>query len=188
VITALARNVVQCVSKKAVAYTTTGTSAETVYVRGANGVVDEAAGAGKYKGIANTGITKSQKYVYDSKVERYRNTQSGRFVSQRDISYPPNRGFTKSTKGFIQKGTIIDRYGAPSGRYAGQPGNTISERGLPIGTESIEYHKYEVLRPVEAEIGRASAVPDFGASGGGTQYYFEKSIKQLIREGFLKEI
>jgi RHS repeat-associated protein len=130
----------------------------------------------------------TEKFVYDVRTGRYRNTETGQFVSQRNLPYPPNRGFVSSSKGIVPKGTIIDRYGRPSGRYAGQPGTTISERGMPKGSESLEYHRYKVLKPIDAEIGPAAPVSDFGASGGSTQYLFNKSIEKLVQEGFLVEI
>jgi RHS repeat-associated protein len=132
--------------------------------------------------------TERPKFIYDFRALRYRSTATGRFVSQRYLPYPPNRGFRFSTKGYVPKGTIIDRIGRPSGRYAGRIGATISERGIPQGSEYLEYHRYEVLKPISAEIGPAASVPEFGAVGGATQYLFDKSIETLVQQGFLKEI
>jgi hypothetical protein len=43
-----------------------------------------------------------------------------------------------------------------------------------------------VLKPLEAEIGPAAGVPEFGAAGGATQYFFDVSIDELVRRGFLE--
>jgi len=129
------------------------------------------------------------KFVYDSRTARYKSTETGRFVSKHNLPYPPNRGFASGARGTVPEGIIIDRYGRPSGRYAGQPGTTISERGMPPGSETLEYHRYLVLKPIEAEmVGPAASVPEFGALGGKTQYLFDQSIEKLLQQGFLREL
>lgn len=134
------------------------------------------------------GATPKAKFVYDAKTRRYRNTESGQFVSQRNLPYPPNNGFASSSRGVVDKGTIIDRYGGLEGRYAGQPGATVLERGLPPGSEALPYQRYEALNPISAEIGPAAKVPDFAATGGATQYLFDQSISKLVQGGFLRPI
>ena len=54
---------------------------------------------------------------------------------------------------------------------------------MPVGSEGLPYTRYRVLRPVEAEIGPASAVPEFGATGGATQYLLDLPVKELVRRG-----
>ena len=109
-------------------------------------------------------------------------------ISQKDLPYPANRGFASSRRGTVQPGSIIDRYGKPTGRFAGNPGDSVSQKGLPAGSGTLDYHRYEVLKPIPAEIGPASPVPEFGAEGGGIQYLFKKSIKDLVNEGYLREL
>ena len=49
------------------------------------------------------------------------------------------------------------------------------------------YKRYEVLKPIEAKIGPAAQVPEFGASDGATQYLFDQSIEKLVKQGILRE-
>jgi hypothetical protein len=93
-----------------------------------------------------------------------------------------------SERGIVPEGTIVDRFGRPTGRYAGQPGASISERGLIPGSEALEYHKYEVMKSLGAEIGPAAGVKEFGAAGGSIQYLFDEPIKELLKNGYLREI
>ena len=114
-------------------------------------------------------------------------TSTGKYVSQKDLPFPTNRGFVWSEKAILPVGKIVDRFG-PSGRYAGDVGSSLSERGLPPGSEGMGYHKYEVVKPFAVERGPSSPVPEFGASGGKIQYYFSMSTEKLLAEGYLREI
>ena len=127
-------------------------------------------------------------YVYDVRANRHRITENGRFVSQRDMPYPPNRGFEWYVEKELPIGSVIDRFGPPKGRFAGKPGATISERGLPPGTENTEYHLYEVLKPLPSKAGPVAPVKEFSATGKAEQYRFEKTIEQLLNDGFLREL
>lgn len=128
------------------------------------------------------------KYRYDLRAGRYRDTTTGRFAATRNLPYPPNAGFATRDRTVLQLGTIIDRYGHPAGFYAGQPGASISQRGLPPGSEGLPYSKYRVVRPVDVEVGPAATVPEFAAKGGGIQYLFMKPISQLVNEGVLEVV
>jgi hypothetical protein len=129
----------------------------------------------------------SPRYIYDGGSNRFRDTTTGKYVSQKDLPFPTNRGFVWSEKAILPVGKIVDRFG-PSGRYAGDVGSSLSERGLPPGSESMGYRKFEVIKPFEVERGPSAPVPEFGASGGKTQYYFSKSTEKLLAEGYLREI
>jgi hypothetical protein len=140
------------------------------------------------KGVDKAADVIKAKYVYDAKSNRYRELGSGKYISQGKLPYPSDRGFKYSEQGGIKPGSQIDRFGDLDGRYAGKPGATISERGMPPGSEKMQYKKFEVVKEIPAEIGPASEVPDFGATGGATQYRFEKSLKYYLDNGYLKEI
>jgi len=132
--------------------------------------------------------TKPAKYVYDASAKRYRNLTTGKFVNERDIPWPDNAGFASSTRQTIQPGTILDRYGSPSGRFLGEPGATVSERGMAQGSEYMQYTQYRVIKPFDAQVGPAAAVPEFGASGGATQYLPVTTVEQLVQDGYLEVI
>jgi hypothetical protein len=129
-----------------------------------------------------------ERYSYDSRIDRFRNDNSGRFTAQRDLPYPEDGGFAHSLRVEIKPGKIVDRYGPPVGRFASEVGATVSERGLPPGTEGMAYHKYEVVRPMQVEAGPAAPVKEFGAKGRANQYRFDKPISRLLEEGYLREI
>lgn len=135
----------------------------------------------------NAGSSTSPRYAYDIKTQRFRDTTTGKFVSRDQLPYPKNNGFLWKEKNILSVGKEIDRYG-PSGYYAGDVGTSISKRGLPPGSENMGYHRYRVIKPFEVIRGPSSPVPEFGASGGGTQYYLNNSTKKLIESGHLKEI
>jgi hypothetical protein len=129
------------------------------------------------------------KYIYDPKTGQYKNSATGRFVSPKKLPWPKNNGFaTPPVDTTLKPGTVVDRYGRPSGRYASQPGSTPSQRGMASGSEGMPYNQYRVAKPVPAKVGPAAPMSEFGASGGATQYMFEKPINQLVKEGFLEVI
>lgn len=135
----------------------------------------------------NDVVSKGAKYVYDATVKRFRHVPSGRFVAGRNLPFPPNEGFRIQSPGTLKPGKMIDRYGSPHGGYASDVGASISSRGLPPGSEALEYHRYEVTRPLDVDMGPAAAVPDFAATGGTTQYRFGRPISELVEEGYLRE-
>lgn len=118
----------------------------------------------------------------------WRDTTTGRFVAARDLPWPSNAGFASSAKQAVKTGTILDRYGSPTGRFLGEPGATISQRGMAAGSEGLPYARYRVLKPFDAQVGPAAPVPGFGASGGATQYLPGNNIQWLIDNGFLELI
>ncbi|MBX9661671.1 MAG: glycohydrolase toxin TNT-related protein, partial [Nitrospiraceae bacterium] len=131
----------------------------------------------------------ASQYEYDSRTNNYRDTASGRFIAARNLPWPANAGFSSSRIGTLQSGTIIDRYGRPSGFTAGRPGDSVSQRGLPPGSENRSYTQYEVVKPIpNVRIGTAAPVAAFGAAGGGRQYGFTQSIQSLVSSGHLRPI
>jgi len=61
---------------------------------------------------------------------------------------------------------------------------------MPAGALGMEYTRYRVLRPIDAEVGLAAPVADFGAAGGATQYLpgGRCTVEELVTGGFLEEI
>ena len=87
----------------------------------------------------------------------------------------------------LDVGTVIDRYGNKYGKYTSPVGVPYEQRALPYIENPNAYHQYEVIKPIDnvtmSEIAKAFEQP-----GGGIQYELPSSIKQLIKDGFLKEI
>lgn len=84
----------------------------------------------------------------------------------------------------LELGTLIDRYGDENGRFVSPIGTTYTQRSLPPGTYKAPYNVYEVVKPVEVLGGKT--LPWFGELGGGTQYKFNMTIKELIEKGIIK--
>jgi hypothetical protein len=128
------------------------------------------------------------KYVFDATAGRYRDATTGRFAAASDLPWPPNGGFASSARETIQPGTILDRYGSPNGRFFGEPGATVSQRGMAPGAEAMPYTKYRVLKPLDTQAGPAAGAPQFGATGGAKQYLAGNSIQWLLDNGFIEVV
>jgi len=86
----------------------------------------------------------------------------------------------------IQPGTRIDRYGHPGGTFVSPEGVPVPNRSLAPGTTDKPYNVYEVLKPLDAQGGKAA--PWFGQPGGGTQFELGQSIQDLIDGGFIRKV
>ncbi len=104
-----------------------------------------------------------------------------------DVRWPPNDGFNgPPTQTTLQPGTRIDRYGSPNGKYLSPAGTPFDQRALPPSSASKPPTQYEVLKPIETSAGEAA--PWFDKPGGGTQYKMNKSVQDLIDDGYLREV
>ncbi|MFN7811602.1 MAG: TNT domain-containing protein [Planctomycetia bacterium] len=126
------------------------------------------------------------RFTYDAGAGRYRNATTGRFVAARDLPWPSNGGFATSSKETVLPGRLLDRFGSADGRFLGEPGASISARGMAPGTEQMPYNQYRVLKPFATQAGPAAAVPAFNAKGGAKQYLPGMTIQQLLDEGYLE--
>jgi hypothetical protein len=100
-----------------------------------------------------------------------------------------HEGFDKNHPTFsatIEKGTVIDRYGDSSGRFASPEGEPYEKRGLPYKHETTEYHRYEVLEPIDCKYGFAA--PKFNSEGGARQMAFNDNLETLMAEKKVKEL
>ena len=103
-----------------------------------------------------------------------------------NFNWPPNNGFRGIINNInIPKGTRIDRYGSPRGKFTAPAGTPRVQRALAPGS-SLDLRTYEVLKSLPAKSGEVA--PWFDEVGGGIQHQFDKSIQELINEGFLKEV
>ena len=103
------------------------------------------------------------------------------------VKYPPNNGFEGApTQDTLQPGTVVDRYGAETGRYASPQGAPFANRSLPPGTNANSYNAYEVIKPINVQSG--TVAPWFDQPGGGLQYQFSQSINDLVNSGFLRRL
>ncbi|MCI0156103.1 TNT domain-containing protein [Leifsonia shinshuensis] len=86
----------------------------------------------------------------------------------------------------LEPGTVVDRYGDPTGSYVAPDGTPFSKRGLPSFYETQKpYYPYEAVQPVIVRGGAAATA--FGG-GGGVQFQFGAPIQDLARNGILKAL
>ncbi len=103
-------------------------------------------------------------------------------------AWPPNNGFLNAPKNTtLPKGTIIDRYGKPSGQFVAPDGTPFPQRSLPPGSEKAPYKRYEVLQDIE-NVQEGTAAPWFGQPGGGTQYRLPDTIEVLRKGEYIRPI
>ncbi|PIV48651.1 MAG: hypothetical protein COZ75_08805 [Flavobacteriaceae bacterium CG_4_8_14_3_um_filter_34_10] len=103
-----------------------------------------------------------------------------------NIKWPPNDGFLNTPNRLtLEPGTQIDRYGATTGKFVSPVGTPDAKRSLAPGTTSKPINVYEVVKPIEVNAGEVA--PWFDEVGGGTQYKFDKSIQELLDEGYIKK-
>lgn len=104
-----------------------------------------------------------------------------------NIIWPANDGFKgDAAKLTLQPGTRIDRYGSEYGTFVCPEGVPYEMRSLAPGSETKPYNVYEVRKPVEVLAGETA--PWFDQPGGGVQYMFDKSIRELIEAGILIKV
>ncbi|MFI0451107.1 TNT domain-containing protein [Actinomadura sp. 6N118] len=98
---------------------------------------------------------------------------------------PPLSLFRDRQEIELPAGTIVDRYGAPTGNVTYALRTPFAERSLPPEWASHAYHSYRLQRPCRVLTG--IAVPWFDQPGGGTAYVFPRSIADLLADGTLYE-
>jgi hypothetical protein len=86
----------------------------------------------------------------------------------------------------LERGTVIDRFGDPNGRYLSPAGTPFDDRAIPGDSLDKGYHRYEVVREIPAWMG--GIAPAMGFPGGGIQYLSPHSVEDLVLAGYLKEI
>nr|WP_278247555.1 TNT domain-containing protein [Ruminiclostridium hungatei] len=87
----------------------------------------------------------------------------------------------------LDVGTVIDRYGNQYGKYTSPVGVPYEQRALPYIENPNAYHQYEVIKPID-NVTMSEIAEAFEQLGGAIQYELPSSIKQLIKDEFIKEI
>ncbi len=116
--------------------------------------------------------------------------------------YPAENGFDGQALPMeLKGGDVIDRFGDERGRYLSPDGTTFSERALPPDSlnpqvEKYGYHRYEIVRPFQADVGYVA--PAFAQQGGGLQIFLRGehlgeaaqgarvNVKWLLDNGYLR--
>jgi hypothetical protein len=101
--------------------------------------------------------------------------------------WPNNNGFTNPpVEEMLPKGDLVDRYGAPTGRFLSPINTPYVERSLPYIKSSDPYHVYIVTKSFGVEAGPTQ--PWFGEAGGALQFMTFTPIKSLLAAHELREV
>ena len=114
--------------------------------------------------------------------------------------YADNNGFDKRNiekngkykiKMKLPYGTIIIRYGNPTGRFSAPKGTKYEDLALPYVRETMEYNEYRVIADkisVVCIVEKGLVAPGFGSKGGAIQYLHPISMKESIRTKLLEKV
>lgn len=93
----------------------------------------------------------------------------------------------------LARGTALDRYGNEYGRYLTDPNTPSNILALEPG-KNRKLHKYIVTKPFKV---KTATIADkywmvegenILTYGGGKQYFTWRSVKRLVKFGYLREI
>jgi hypothetical protein len=101
--------------------------------------------------------------------------------------FPQRDGFAGRPKTVVLRaGTMIDRFGQPTGNFLAPAEASYMGRAVPYDRLKMPYYRYEVVRPVRVQAGKAA--PWFDQPGGGIQYKTAVSVKALVDSGHLRQV
>lgn len=109
--------------------------------------------------------------------------------------YPENDGFIgkPSTETLIPDKYLLDRFGAPRGRFFAFYGADFGSRALnkydieDFKAGRKEYHIYRIVKPIPNVL-LGTAAPWFGEKGGCTQGMVQNSMSKYLKNGELMEV
>ena len=97
----------------------------------------------------------------------------------------------------LKVGYEFDRYGGKlingkledGGNFIAPMGASFESRALPpyYNNGGVPYNKYKVVKEIP-DVAEGAAIPWFGQPGMGTQFKLEKSIDDLLKEGYIERI
>jgi hypothetical protein len=108
---------------------------------------------------------------------------------QKDCRYwfPSHDGFAARPRTMVlRQGTVIDRFGQPTGYFLAPADASYMGRAVPYDRLKMPYYRYEVVKPLRVQAGKAA--PWFDQPGGGIQYKTEARVQDLVGKGYLKPV
>jgi hypothetical protein len=108
---------------------------------------------------------------------------------QKDCRYwfPQRDGFAGRPRTIVLRaGTVIDRFGQPGGNFVAPADASYMGRAVPYDRLKMPYYRYEVVRPLRVQAGKAA--PWFDQPGGGIQYKTGERVQVLVERGYLRQI
>jgi hypothetical protein len=101
--------------------------------------------------------------------------------------WPPHKGFdAPSTETELKVGTLLDRFGSPTGNFLSPNDTAYDKRAIPYDETKVKRYRYKVLQPLKVQIG--SSAPWFDQPGRGIQYLTSKSVLQLVKDKVLEDV
>jgi hypothetical protein len=102
-------------------------------------------------------------------------------------AFPPRDGFTARPRIIVLRpGTLIDRFGQPTGNFLAPADASYMGRAVPYDRLKMPYYRYAVVKPLRVQAGKAA--PWFDQPGGGIQYKTEVRVQDLVAKGSLKQV
>jgi hypothetical protein len=102
-------------------------------------------------------------------------------------SFPQRDGFAGRPKAIVLRaGTVIDRFGQPTGNFLAPADASYMGRAVPYDRLKMPYYRYEVVKPLRVQAGKAA--PWFDQPGGGMQYKTSERVQVLVERGYLRQI
>src|SRR2546421_9014424 len=101
--------------------------------------------------------------------------------------FPQRDGFAGRPKSIVLRpGLVIDRFGQPGGNFLAPADASYMGRAVPYDRLKMPYYRYEVVKPLRVQAGKAAA--RFDQAGGGIQYKTGERVQVLVERGYLKRV
>ncbi len=101
--------------------------------------------------------------------------------------FPQRDGFASRPRTIVlRSGTVIDRFGQPTGNFLAPADASYMGRAVPYDRLKMPYYRYEVVKPLRVQAGKAA--PWFDQPGGGIQYKTGERVQVLLERGYLKQV
>jgi hypothetical protein len=101
--------------------------------------------------------------------------------------FPQRDGFAGRPKPIVLRaGTVIDRFGQPTGNFLAPADASYMGRAVPYDRLKMPYYRYEVVKPLRVQAGKAAAW--FDQPGGGMQYKAGERVQVLVERGYLRQV
>jgi len=115
------------------------------------------------------------------------------YPAHAEYAWPPAEAFPEGACApgtaeavVLEPGTMIDRFGDPTGVVLAAAGTPFEQRSLPPEYHLRGYHRYEVCRPLP--VWRAVSAAWFGQPGGGVRLRTTCPVLDLVALGYLVDI
>ena len=89
----------------------------------------------------------------------------------------------------LPRGTMICRYGFPTGMFIIPKGTEYRDLALPYVEKTIEYHEYKVTEALKLDciVTMGRVAPMFASNGGAIQFLHRQTVILECEDGFLQE-